>query len=141
MGNYIKVAVMNSIITLYERGWSQRKIARELDLDRETVQRNIRLKRLGGSKPAIPTPGNPSPGSSKPAIPTAGKFGRKSQCEPYRGQIEEKFSQGLSGQRISQNLRSEQDFPGSAQTVKRSNRATPSIQGSPYNNLNNQKIT
>ena len=121
MGNHIKVAVMNSIITLYERGWSQRKIARELDLDRETVRRYIRLKRLGGSKPAIPTPGNLSPGSSKPAIPTApmGHRGRKSQCEPYRGQIEEKFSQGLSGQRIYQDLRSEQDFPGSYEAVKR----------------------
>ena len=113
MGNHIKVAVMNSIITLYERGWPQRKIARELDLDRETIRRHIRLNRLVGSKPAIPTPGNLSDGSSKPAIPTAGESGRKSQCEPYRGPIEEKLSQGLSGQRIYQDLRCEQDFPGS----------------------------
>jgi len=35
MGNYIKVAVTNSIITLYDRGWSQRRISRELGIHRD----------------------------------------------------------------------------------------------------------
>ena len=58
MANTLKVAMQQSIITLKERGWSQRRIARELDVDRSTVGRYIRLHLAqsgGESKPAIPT--------------------------------------------------------------------------------------
>ena len=119
MGNYIKVAVMNSIITRYGRGWSKRRIARELGLDRETVRRHLRLWQEGISKPAISTAGNCLPEGSKPAISTAGNFGRKSQCEPFREQIEQKFAQGLTAQRAFQDLRSEHGFSGSYESVKR----------------------
>ena len=39
MANQIKMATSASIVELYERGWSKRRIARELGLDRETVAR------------------------------------------------------------------------------------------------------
>ena len=119
MGNFIEVAVMNSIIALYERGWSKRRIARELGLDRETVRRHVRIWAGGHSKPAIPTAGNSLPEGSKPAIPTAGDSGRKSQCEPFRGLIEEKTVAGLSAQRIYQDLRLESGFAGAYESVKR----------------------
>ncbi len=57
MANQIKMAERGTIVTLYGRGWSRRRIARELDLDRETVGRHIRLEKAGGSKPAIPPTG------------------------------------------------------------------------------------
>ena len=61
MANEIKMAVRDSIYTLYDRGWSQRRIARELDLDRETVGRHLRLRVQEASKPAIPPAGSDTP--------------------------------------------------------------------------------
>ena len=57
MANQIKMAERDAIVTLYGRGWSRRRIARELDLDRETVGRQIRLEKAGDSNPAIPPAG------------------------------------------------------------------------------------
>jgi DNA-directed RNA polymerase specialized sigma24 family protein len=53
--NILNVSLQHSILTLAAHGWSRRRIARELDLDRETVGRYLRLVR---SKPAISTPGS-----------------------------------------------------------------------------------
>jgi IS30 family transposase len=39
MANQLKMAMVHAIITLLERGWSYRRIARELGLHRETVAR------------------------------------------------------------------------------------------------------
>ena len=48
MANHLKVAKVFSIKALYAQGWSQRRIARELGVSRETVQRYL----AGASKPA-----------------------------------------------------------------------------------------
>jgi len=37
MANQLKMAVVNAIITLKQRGWSNRRIARELAIDRDVV--------------------------------------------------------------------------------------------------------
>ncbi len=69
MANQLKMATVQSILTLHERGWSQRRIASELDVDRETVSRYVELARQA-SRPAteaISKPANapiPGPGSS-----------------------------------------------------------------------------
>ena len=68
MSNQIKMATSASIIELYERGWSQRLIARELDLDRETVSRHILLHTAPEAKPAIPPTGSEPLEGSNPAI-------------------------------------------------------------------------
>jgi hypothetical protein len=39
--NQLKVNQQQTIIALHERGWSKRKIARELGLDRVTVRKYI----------------------------------------------------------------------------------------------------
>lgn len=118
MANQITMAMNDSIITLYAKGWSRRRIARVLDINRETVARYLRL----ASKPAILTPG-PDPGdNSKPAISTpaiVSPAGRRSQCEPYRDRIITWLDQGLSGQRIYQDLVGEHGFQGAYQSVKR----------------------
>jgi len=67
MSNLLKMAVSESIRTLHRRGWSQRRIADELGINRETVARYLRLAKLA-SKPAnAPTGSEASDGASKPA--------------------------------------------------------------------------
>jgi hypothetical protein len=48
MLNVLKVSLQTTICSLAERGWSQRRIASELGINRETVRRCQRL-----AKPAI----------------------------------------------------------------------------------------
>ena len=116
MANTLKMAHVNTIRTLLERGWSRRRIARELGIHRETVSRYARIEGTGDSKPAISTPG----ADPKPAISTPGtRAGRLSSCQPFKDQILEKLEQGLSAQRIHQDLVDEHDFSGSYQSVKR----------------------
>jgi transposase len=76
----LKVTQQEEIITLKARGWSARRIARDLGFDRDTVRRYLQG---GTAKPATPTPGSPlaneredplwPPGSpAKPATLTPG---------------------------------------------------------------------
>lgn len=76
MANLIKVAITHSIQTLYSRGWSKRRIARELGLDRETVARYIRIGLERESNPAISTAG--SPDSTQPFRPPGNQVGQAS---------------------------------------------------------------
>jgi transposase len=104
--NQLKMDIQQTISTLSRGGWSQRRIARELGIDRETVARYRRLARqLAEPKPAI------SPAGSKP--------GRASHCEPFESFIKAGLDARLSAQRIYQDLVSEQKFVGSYDSVKR----------------------
>ncbi len=102
--NQLKVNQQQSIIALHQRGWSGRRIARELDLDRATVAKYVAAE----PKPAT----NPQPGSA--SVP-----GPVSLCEPWREQIEVAFKRGLSIQRIYQDLVAERQFGGSYHAVRR----------------------
>jgi hypothetical protein len=102
--NRLEVSLQQTIITLAQRGWSQRRIARELAVDRETVRRYAPRAKpatnpTAGSEEPKPASGeNPTAGfdtpsaaaeSPKPATdatnPTAGfSPGPPSQCEPHR---------------------------------------------------------
>src|SRR6185369_10296533 len=106
--NQLKMDIQTTISTLSGGGWSQRRIAHELGIDRETVARYRRLARQAETpKPAIPPAGsepvegpNPAivpPGSEAPTAPslppaesrnpaispTGSKPGRVSHCEPF----------------------------------------------------------
>ncbi len=74
MANLLKVVMVETIVSLHNRGWSQRRIAQELGINRETVARHLRL--AADSKPAkAPTgSGRPRPGS-KPAKAPIGSDG------------------------------------------------------------------
>ena len=135
MSNHLEMAMIQAILALHARHWSNRRIARELGLDRETVGRHLAMAAakpatnptLGAetvmegqdaAKPATPT-ANPTLGVEDPSkaavvLPT----GPPSDCEPYRAIIMEKVAQGLSGQRIYQDLAGEEASPG-YQSVKR----------------------
>jgi transposase len=134
--NCLTVSLQYSILTLAERGWSARRIARELGIHRETVGQRLREAKstqgrpgvaaadpeTADSKPAISTPGfSAGPADSKPAsISTLGSpAGRQSTCAPFRSQIETGFAAGLSLQRIYQDLVRDDGFTGSYQSVKR----------------------
>lgn len=102
MANQLKMAMVNAISALKERGWSHRRIARELGIDRETVARHVKIWQAN-PKPATNAPTGSE--DSKPAKAPTGsvnqsdqKAGQKSQCEPFRKIIEEKLEEGLSRQ-------------------------------------------
>jgi transposase len=148
MANRLKMAIRETIQAFYQRGWSQRRIARELDVDRGTVARYVRglqdeakpanaphgsLTESPDPKPANapqgspgselePKPANAPHGSDRAeaAAPTAAKRrGRQSLCETWRAVIEDKLAIGLSAQRIRQDLCAEHGFAGSYYTVRR----------------------
>ena len=122
--NQLNVSLQHSIATLAAKGWSARKIAREVGIHRETVSRYLRPAEPD-SKPAIPPTGSPEEAESKPAIVPAGvlahghKTGRTSQCAPLAAVIEQGLAAGLSAQRIYQDLVAEHGFTGAYDAVKR----------------------
>jgi transposase len=116
----LKVNQQQSIIVLHEQGWSGRRIARELGLDRGTVGKYL----AGNSKPASnPQTGSGQPDGSKPVTnPQTGAAtisGPASLCDPWREQIEAALERGLSIQRIYQDLVAERQFAGSYFSVRR----------------------
>jgi transposase len=67
MANLLKMAISETIRTLHRRGWSQRRIAAELGINRETVARHLRPADPP-PKPAHAPPGSEAdPGAPKPA--------------------------------------------------------------------------
>ncbi len=133
MAHVLDMADQIALPASWKRGGSQRRIARETGVHRETVDRYIRpaveAERPGdGSKPAISTAGsegknqpNPPPGSpaSKSAVSTLGSAGWRSLCDPLREIIQAKLETGLSATRIWQELISENGFPGGYRSVIR----------------------
>jgi transposase len=135
--NRLKMDIQLAISTLSERGWSQRRIARELGIDRETVARYRKLARQAQEpKPAISPAGSETISETKPAISPAGsKPGRLSHCEPFKAFIEAGLNRGLSAQRIYQDLVSDHQFDGSYDSVKRFVRQLQQASPLPYRRL------
>jgi len=123
MANYLKMAKASAILTLKEHGWSQRRIAKELGIHPDTVGRYIHLSSKD-SKPAKAPTG--SEGSKRVKAPTGSgginacnATSGRSKCEPFRKVVEDKLEDGLSRQRIYQDLRDEYGFEGSYYSVRR----------------------
>ena len=161
MANRLKMAEHQAIIGLARLGWSQRRIAAELGVDRQTVCRHVKATldnppgagppdsnatiSIAGSDSADSVAGEPAsdgggggsaanaaisitgsmgsagsdPASANATIPITGSAGRRSRCEPWRAVIVAGLEQGLTAQRIWQDLRSEHGFEGSYQSVQR----------------------
>jgi len=109
MANRLKVANVFSIKSLHEAGWSQRRIAREVGVSRGAVARHLQ-KLSNDAKASIE-----SADSNGAKAPT----GSRSQCEPFREQIIQKLNQGLSAQRIFQDLVEEHGFTAKYHSVRR----------------------
>jgi transposase len=141
VANQLKMALIDTIHRLHQQNWSQRRIALELGIDRETVSRYLQLAEapkpatvegaLHDSKPATsdgalnaPEPPN-TPADlndctscttrvSVPSTPSPA-----SQCVPFHEQILAKLDQGLSARRIWQDLVSEHGFTHEYHSVRR----------------------
>lgn len=161
--NELKMELQQAIIALSRRGWSQRKVARELGIDRETVARYRRLARQAeapnpanppagfalspASNPAIVPPGSEAAAApshsptepSRPAIsPTGSKPGRLSQCEPFEAMIAAALAEHLSAQRIYQDLVADHHFGGSYDSVKRFVRRLEQAHPLPFRRLESE---
>jgi transposase len=84
MANQLKMAIVQSIQQLYALGWSQRRIARQLGIDRGTVKRHLDLLR------------NATDSISKPAkAPTGSEGSKPATLVPSPGLAE--FGSGVAG--------------------------------------------
>lgn len=121
MANYLKVSMQETILTLNKRNWSNRRIARELGIDRRTVRRYLSLddsKCATSDRRDLSSKISPESLQNVPQV-TAGSEACKSLCSEYHDYIVMKLNHGLSAQRIYQDLKLEHEFPGSYQSVKR----------------------
>ena len=142
MANYLEVSMRTTIEQLKRQGWSIRQIARELGINRRTVakySRGISLP-LTNSKCTIPPAGNLAGADSKCTTPPAGNLAgadskcptpsaevpagtqhtaSQSSCVPFHRFIEKSLIEGLTAQRIYQDLRTEFGFGHSYDSVKR----------------------
>ena len=137
MSNVLKVSLQEAIRCLYQKGWGQRRIARELGVHRKTIKSYVEE---GSKCTTHSTAGSAVIADSKcTSISTAGsggddgedgqrcqgrasaepKPGRQSLCEPFRAVVEAKLEAGLSAQCVYQDLLSEHGFKDSYESVKR----------------------
>jgi transposase len=137
--------MISTIQTLAARGWSERRIARELRLNRETVRRYSKhttpspgSEAVESSESPFDCPENAPPGASKyttlsPGSEAAREPGPEtivdaalaaaracvSLCEPWKETIVASLEQQLSAKRIYQDLVRDHGFVGAYQSVKR----------------------
>lgn len=119
MGNVLKMDRQQILQGLLQLGWSDRAIQRETGINRETVSK---YRKTFQNRPKVPAD---SPGvtfQNQPKAPTDSihlPFTRSKQILPFTKAIWHKFLQGLSSQRIYQDLIEEHDYKGSYDSVKR----------------------
>ena len=114
MANRLHMADVQAILSLHASGYSGRRISELLGLDRETVRKQIAAHQ---NPPNAPTGSNPVPGAPVPKKAPAP--GPTSACAEFREVIERKLEQGLTAQRIYQDLVDEQGYGGSYYSVRR----------------------
>src|SRR5690348_13249671 len=159
MANQLKMATIDSIQTLHQRGWSFRRIARAVGVHRDTVARYLRQANQAGA----PTGSAPIAGEPVGADASAGKLGQAptgsagagalaadaesgaagptrtarqaSLCQPFAAVIVAKWEQGLTAQRIYQDLVAEHGFGGKYPSVRRFVRRLGGEQALPFRRL------
>lgn len=125
MAKVIKVNERTTIKHLKGLGWSFRRIARELKLDRRTVKKHWEREVNNEDVGRFEVDKTDTSGvvdfkcTSISNTGSESNFGRKSSCEEFGDIIKEKLIDGLSGQRIFQDLRSDHSYTGSAQSIRR----------------------
>jgi transposase len=121
------MAKVEAILELHQQGWSQRRIAQELLIDRETVGRYVQLAAEIPKPAGPPYRAVPPAGSEREVLPAEiaqclnrqTGSGRRSRCEPHRAVVLAKLEQGLSAQRVYQDLTTDHGYQGSYDSVKR----------------------
>lgn len=126
MANRLKMALAHSILTLHECGWSLRRIARELRVDRATIRRHILSSSNAATKAPPGSDGESASSAEAPAglvcgtdPPDEACTGTPSDCDPYRAIIQAKVNQELSAVRIHRDLCQEHNADVSYYSVRR----------------------
>lgn len=142
MSNHLAMDKAQSIQHLHDLGWSQRKIAATLSVDRKSVKRQLEGQKSKGAAPTGQAPTAPelasvdSKGTSAPTAQAVSKVegekledseslagssspSARSGCAAYHEAIVAGLSQQLSAQRIYQDLVIDHDFSGSYWSVNR----------------------
>jgi transposase len=125
MANRLGMAKINAILVLHRQGWSQRRIARTLGVDRKTVADHLCEDSKGAKAPTGEAPpadeskGAKAPTGSEPVQANELPLPGRSDCERYRDLILPMLESGLSAKRIYQDLAGEHGFEGSYWSVRR----------------------
>jgi transposase len=131
MGNELRMDKQQTLYSLFRLGWSIRKISRETKTHRTTV---LRYQVLFQSVPQVPTDDGTSkplqtyrsafqsvpevPADSAPVLPAIPVTNSHS-ISLHRAVIVEKLSQGLTAQRVYQDLVDDHAYTGSYDSIKR----------------------
>src|SRR5947199_10286027 len=103
--NQLNVNQQQTILTLRQQGWSKRRIARELGLDRATVRKYLAE---ADSKSPTPQAGSAElPPPKSPTDPQTGSSsgcGPASLCKPGREKIGQRLAEGSRFPRLYQGL-------------------------------------
>jgi transposase len=132
--NVLKPHLQATVVTLLERGQSQREIHRLTGIDRKTIRKYERIYRAqqaaeGSNSPGVATGSGEGNGQIPPPRPPAGsapaQTGRpiprqaRSQCEPHRVWIEEQVRLQRNAQAVYQDLVDRFGFSARYNSVKR----------------------
>lgn len=132
MSNRLKPVQVEIIRRLWQQGWKNRAIARSTGINRNTVNRYVQQWREAASAGAASSceanAAKLHPGSTV-------QMGMQSRCWSHRDLIQSKLDQGLSAQRIFQDLCSEHGFAGSYFSVLRFVRTLQSHQRLPFRRM------
>jgi transposase len=136
MANRLKMANIDTILSLHQRKWSMRRIAKELGIHRDTVAGHIRHHQAS-SKQATLEGGAHEANQARAPIGTDTSLAPKqlSLCEPWRQVILGKLAAGLTAQRIYQDLVSEHGFAGKYPSVRRFVRSLEQQQALPFRRM------
>ncbi|HEV3236682.1 MAG TPA: IS21 family transposase [Gemmataceae bacterium] len=154
MANRLKMAKIDAILALHQCKWSIRRIAKELDIHRDTVARHIHehaldSKQAGaplGSCGAFAAEAQAMPAGADSDAPATKQAGaplgseasahrQSSLCEPFRQVILDKLAAGLTAQRIYQDLVTDQGFAGKYHSVRRFVRRLVQSQPLPFRRM------
>jgi transposase len=142
MGNYLNLMKRQQVISLLELGWTYRRIEAETGVRRETVSRydqERQQEQQANAAKVFPgsdgdTEASQGEATSKAAKVFAGSAPKaakvfagsrhprhpaRATAAAYKGAIEEKLDQGLTAQRIWQDLVEEYGYGASYESVKR----------------------
>jgi transposase len=125
MGNYLKMPDKRRVLTLLEMGWSYRRIERETGVRRETVARYDPKRQSNaanlssGFESTIDEPGDDEANAANLSAGSSHAHGPPGVAEPYRKQIEAGLRQGLTAQRIYQDLCDQEAYPHKYASVRR----------------------
>jgi transposase len=147
MANQLNMATIDTILTLHRQRWSIRRIARTLGIHRDTVARHLQQANQAGAltgslevklgqAPTGSTDPHPAGTVTATSQPTThGLPLQPSLCEPFRAVIQTKLDQGLTAQRIFQDLVADHGFTGKYHSVRRFSRRLAPLQGLPFRRL------